>query len=189
MRTKHVFHTMNISAFVFAAFFCPRQLGAAPITIDFNTLRNFRDTRSLNDVGIGQGDRKVYGADVSPNTGTTITATQGSRVDGPALCNGSLVNPNTCTFSAPFNANRKGSWSLTFTNGSDTATAVTPPLDPAALLGAVPFPTDVMIAGAGVTPTLSWTPPPPSGFTPDAVRVRVYDKAQTKHRQIKEDRT
>src|SRR5262249_49603818 len=93
----------------------------------------------------------------------------------------SVAFPNNCTDSAAFNANRTGSWSLTFTNGVNIATATTPTLDPTALtLGPVPFPQDVTIKGTGVTPTLSWTVP--NGFTPDAVRIQVYDKNLTNQR-------
>ena len=35
---------------------------AAPITLVPNTLNMFRDTRGINDVGIGQGDFFQYGA-------------------------------------------------------------------------------------------------------------------------------
>lgn len=181
MRLECLFVKINIAAvLILAMLLLPPEVRAAPITIDSNTLRNFRDTRSLNDVGVAQGDRNVYGADVSPNIGTTITVMQGNRVDGPTLCNGNAVDPNNCSASVGFNPSRNGSWTLTFANGSDTATAVTPALDPAALLGPVPFSKDVTIAGTGVTPTLSWRLP--SGFTPNAVRVRVYDKAQTNQR-------
>ena len=41
----------------------------------------------------------------------------------------------------------------------------------------VPFPTNVTISNSGTTPTLSWTVP--QGFTPDAVRVQVFDKSVT----------
>ena len=153
---------------------------ADTITI-LDALRNFRDTRSFNDVGVAQGDRDVFGADVSPNTGTTITGIQGNANVGPNLCNGSVAFPNNCSASANFNPNRTGSWNLTFTNGANTAIATTPVLDTTALtLGPVPFPQDVTIKGTGLTPTLSWTVP--GGFSPDAVRIQVYDKALTNQR-------
>ena len=79
-----------------------------------------------------------------------------------------------CATATAFNSGRLGSWSLTFQNGSDVATAVTPtlagiPAEP------VPFPTSVSISNTGTTPTLSWAVP--AGFTPDAVRVNVFDKS------------
>jgi len=86
------------------------------------------------------------------------------------------VNPNFCAISPTFNPALTGSWSLTFSNGPDSATATTPPLT-AAAAAAVPFPVNVTISGSGHNPTLSWTVP--AGFTPDVVRINVYDKTVT----------
>jgi hypothetical protein len=58
---------------------------AAEITIVPNTVNNFRDTRGLNDVGIGQGDRNQFGASIIPSAGSTITGVQGITV-GPLAC-------------------------------------------------------------------------------------------------------
>jgi hypothetical protein len=145
---------------------------SAPIT-SITSLNNFRDTRGVNDVGIGQGDLNQFGADVIPALGTTITAVQGITL-GAVQCVPLTVDPNFCARTTPFNVNRIGSWALTFQNGTDTATATTPslagiPTDP------VPFPTSVTISNSGTTPTLSWTVP--GAFKPDAVRVQVYDKS------------
>jgi hypothetical protein len=40
----------------------------------------------------------------------------------------------------------------------------------------VPFPVSVTISGTGSTPTISWVVP--GGFTPDGVRVQVFDKSK-----------
>jgi hypothetical protein len=143
-----------------------------PIT-NITGLNNFRDTRGLNDVGIGQGDLNQLGADLVPALGTTITAVQGITL-GAVQCVPLTVDPNFCARTTPFSLSRAGSWALTFQNGPDTATAVTPSLAgiPAA---PVPFPTSVTISNSGVTPALSWTVP--SSFSPDAVRVQVFDKS------------
>jgi hypothetical protein len=147
---------------------------AMPIT-SIDHLNNFRDTRGLNDVGIAQGDSIQFGADVVPNglQGTTMSAVQGARTLAPALCNALAVDANFCARSVAFSPTLNGSWALSFQNGSDTATAVTPVLGAAAASPA-PFPLNVTISGSGFTPTLSWTVP--SGFAPDAVRVNIYDK-------------
>ena len=149
-----------------------------PIT-SITDLQNFRDTRSLNDVGYPQGDRIVYGANVVPNgaAGTRIAATQDTfrnPANGYTPCVGFTTLPNQCTLSSAFDLSRIGQWNLEFWNGGDTATAVTLPLAASAVAGPAPFPANVTISGSGTAPTLSWTVP--AGFTPDAFRVQVFDK-------------
>ena len=148
---------------------------ATPITFA-DALNSFRDTRSLNDVGIPQGDNNQFGADIIPAAGTTITGVQGGFTAGPVICAPIAVDPNFCAASPPFSLNRTGSWNLTFQNGADVATATTPSLA-GIPVAPVSFPTNVTISGTGTTPTLSWTVPP--SFTPDAVRVNVFDKNVT----------
>lgn len=146
-----------------------------PIT-SITHLNNFRDTRSANDVGAGgAGDFNQFGADVIPRPGTTMTAVQGITV-GPTVCAGLAVDANFCARLTPFSPSRLGAWSLTFQNGADVATAATPTMTglPAEQ---VPFPTSVRISNSGTTPTLSWVVP--AGFTPDAVRINVFDKGVT----------
>lgn len=149
-----------------------------PIT-SITDLNNFRDTRSLNDVGMGQGDRIQFGANVVPNeaAGTTMAATQnGVRVPSTGFgpCGAFTTNPNMCAFSRAFNSSLTGAWDLTFKNGTDLTTAQTPALTANAAAAPVPFPVSVTITGSGTEPTLSWAVP--GGFTPNAVRVNVYEK-------------
>ncbi len=154
----------------------------APIT-SITDLNNFRDTRSLNDIGAQQGDVLQFGAEVFPNgfTSTTrISAVQGGvhvPPTGSVQCGGFTVNPNFCANSVTFNSALNAPWNLTFTNGSDQATAQTPAPTTAALTAPAPFPVSVTISGSGSSPTLSWTVP--AGFTPNAVRVQVFDKTAT----------
>jgi hypothetical protein len=155
---------------------------AASIT-SITDLNNFRDTRSLNDVGISQGDSNQFGAQVVPNgvAGTRLFATQGAvrvpaAIGSSGACGGFTVNPNQCSFSIPFNSALTGSWSLTFVNGADQATATTPPLAPSAVVAA-PFPETVTISGSGTTPTIAWQVP--AGFNPDAIRINIFDKTKT----------
>jgi len=158
----------------------PAGLGYGDPITSITDLNNFRDTRSLNDVGMGQGDRNQFGAQVVPNAaaGTMMAATQGSfripPTTGYAPCGGFTVNPNQCAFAPLFNPARIGQWNLEFINGVNSATAVTPPLTAAAAADPAPFPVNVTISGNGTAPTLSWTVP--AGFTPDAFRVQVFDK-------------
>ncbi|HKA61442.1 MAG TPA: hypothetical protein VKH83_03410 [Methylomirabilota bacterium] len=146
---------------------------ASPIT-SISHLNSFRDTRSANDVGIGSGDINQLGAGVVPQPGTTMTAVQGGFTVGPIVCAGLAVNANFCAAAPPFSSLRTGAWALTFQNGTDVAMATTPAIGsiPAA---PVPFPTSVTISNSGTTPTLSRIVP--AGFTPDAVRVSVFDKS------------
>src|SRR5262249_51760648 len=151
---------------------------ADPIT-SITDLNNFRDTRGLNDVNIEQGDVFQFGAQVVPNgftSSTRISAVQGN-VHVPSIgtspCGGFSVNPNFCALSTPCNASLSGPWNLTFTNGANSANAQTPAPTAAALAAPAPFPVTVTISGSGTTPTLSWTVP--GGFTPDSVRVQVFD--------------
>ena len=148
-----------------------------PIT-SITDLNNFRDTRSLNDVGSGQGDRIAYGAQVVPNgdAGTMIAATQGTfRVPttGYVPCGGFTGLPDFCNLSTAFDLSLTGPWTLTFVNGGNNATAVTPPLDPRAT-APVPFPVNVTITGSGTRPTLGWTVP--AGFALNVIRVQIFDK-------------
>lgn len=148
---------------------------ATPITVSGN-INSFRDTRSLNDVGIGQGDVNQFGAGLIPSLGTTIRGTQGTFTTGLIPCQPLAVDATFCATAPPFSLDRTGSWNLTFQNGPDVAAAVTPslagiPAEP------VPFPSNVTISGTGTTPTLNWTVP--TTFTPDAVRVVVFDKGVT----------
>ena len=150
-------------------------VAAAPIT-SITNLNNFRDTRGLNDVGLFQGDRIAFGGDVIPNgfQGTTMSAIQGSVSVGAALCAGLAVDLNFCGRSVAFNPSLTGAWTLTYQNGTDVATAVTPPLNAAAATPA-PFPSSVTISGNALNPTLTWAVP--TGFNPDIVRVLLYDKS------------
>jgi hypothetical protein len=156
--------------------FCivPDVAHSVPI-VGVTHLNNFRDTRSINDVGVGSGDRNQFGADLAPSAvNATILGVQGGFSVGPNECGPLAVNQSFCATATAFNSARVGSWTLTFQNGSDTATAVTPSL--AGLPAApAPFPTNVTISNTGTTPSLSWTVP--AGFAPDAVRVNVYDKS------------
>jgi hypothetical protein len=149
-------------------------LSAAPITIIPNTVNSFRDTRGANDVGLGTGDQNQFGADIMPAAGSTITGVQGAFTTNVVNCAPLAVNPNFCAASPVFSSSRLGSWSLTFRNGADTATINTP-----TLVGAenpVPFPTNVTITRSD-HPTISFTVP--AGFTPDALRVLIYDRSVT----------
>ena len=149
-------------------------IGATPITIVPNTVNNFRDTRGANDVGLGTGDQNQFGADITPAAGSTIKGVQGAFTTNVVTCGPLAVNQNFCAASPVFSSTRLGSWSLTFQNGTDTATITTQTLTGAE--NPVPFPKNVTITRSD-HPTISFTVP--AGFTPDALRVLIYDRSVT----------
>jgi len=156
---------------------CAVSASAASIQLVPNTINMFRDTRGANDVGVAQGDRIQFGANiVGGSTGTQVGATYpptGFTV--PQIdCQPLAVNPNFCSRTTGFNINRLQPWTIRFTNGPDELLATGP-----SLVGAeqpVPFPVNVTISGTGVTPTISWTVP--NGFAPDGFRVQIFDRQQ-----------
>lgn len=159
------------------AVFLPTPAQAAPIELVPETVNMFRDTRGANDVGIVQGDRFQFGANVvGGSDGTTLGAVYpptGFTVS-QFPCDPLAVNPNFCARTTSFDSNRLQPWTLRFENGPDVLTATGP-----SLVGSeqpVPFPTNVSFSGSGLTPTIAWTIP--DGFEPDGFRVNVFDKGQ-----------
>ena len=67
---------------------------------------------------------------------------------------------------------RRGPWTLTFSNGADSAQAVVSL--PAGQTQA-PFVNSITLSGSSVTPTFSWTPPP--GAVVNGYRINIYDKS------------
>ena len=149
-------------------------LNAAPISVNQSTVNHFRDSRGVNDVGIGAGERDQFGADITPSLGSTITGVQGGFSTGAVMCAPLAVNQNFCSTSPAFNSSRLGAFTVTFTNGADTSTVTTPTL--AGAENPVPFPQNVTITRSD-HPTISFTIP--AGFTPDALRVNIFDKNVT----------
>lgn len=149
--------------------------GAQPIQLVDGTLNMFRDTRGANDVGVGQGDRFQFGADiVGGSAGVSLGASSAGGFNvGQFSCNPLTVDVNFCSRSTPFNAGRLDPWTLRFTRGADSLLRTGPSLVGAET--AVPFPVSVTLSGSGLTPRISWQVP--GGFVPDAFRVNLYDKS------------
>jgi PEP-CTERM motif len=156
----------------------PGYVSALPLnTVNPDNSHNFRDTRSLNDVGLGQGTVNQFGVDINPpgSQGTNLlSAVQGSITVGPRLCVGLAVDANFCGQTIPFNPSLGGAWTLTFANGADRLATTTPALGTPPGSPEVPFPERVTISGSGSNPTFNWIVP--ASFTPDAIRVAVFDK-------------
>jgi PEP-CTERM motif-containing protein len=140
----------------------PGRLSALPLnTVNPDNSHNFRDRRSLNDVGLLQGSVNQFGVDINPpgSSGTSLlSAVQGSVVVGPRLCVGLSVDANFCGQTIPFNPSLGAEWTLTFANGADRLTTTTPALGAPPGSPEVPFPERVTISGS------------------DAIRVVVFDK-------------
>lgn len=121
-----------------------------------STVQNLRDNRSVNNIGVIAGDRNHFGANITPAGGSTITGVQGAFNTGAAPCGPTTTDPNLRTNAGAFSSTRLGFWSLTFRNGTNTATIATPTL--AGAENPVPFAQDVAITRSD-HPTISFTAP------------------------------
>ncbi len=156
---------------------------AAAITI--NNPYIFRATRGVNDVGIGQGDRRAFGTDViGGSAGTNIagfftptgsTAPTFSQPFSP--CAPTSTDLNLCGSSVGFSPSwLNGVWQIELQQGSTTATFALPsvtgiPLTP------VPSPTQVTIVENGINPTINWALP--SAYIPNGLRIQIYDRSSS----------
>lgn len=148
--------------------------GASATPISLVGPYHFLDNRSANDAGVLAGTILQFGVNsVSPNGGAGTSdpaiATQGSTTRQVAWLNQG-VNSNFYSGGIADSAALRGSWSITFTNGPDTAVANTPTVSTS--LSPLPFVNNVSVTGGGLTPTLSWTN---TATDADAVAVRIRD--------------
>lgn len=156
---------------------------AAPITLVPNTLNMFRDTRGVNDVGIGAGDLLQYGASIQGGSaGSTLGAVYPPTgfTDPQANCAPLTVNPNFCANATVFNASRVAQpWTFQFRSGPDALNVSGPTLtdNSNAILNQVPFPVSVTITQGATptTPTISWALP--NNFAADAFRIQIFDRS------------
>lgn len=153
----------------------PLSVMAAPVAV--SDAYQWIDRYGTNTIGATAGVYDAFGAqNVVPNGsgGTTATASRGgTTVSLPWV--GGTANPNQYSRTVTYNAASTGAWQLNFSNGPDTATATTPTIATATL---VPFVRDVLISGASLTPTFTWSIP--AGANADAVRVNIYDHGQVR---------
>jgi hypothetical protein len=112
---------------------------------------------------------------VTPNgsAGTTATATRGN-VTVPLGGFNETINSDLFSRSVANTANNRGSWTLNFTNGANTATSHTPTVN--TTLVPLPFVTNVSVSGTGLTPTINWAN---TGSVLDAVAIRIRDNGAT----------
>lgn len=148
------------------------QAGATPITT-FNLPVHFTANYGANSVGLPVGAQQFVGVvNVSPTAGTTVTATQG-LVTRPLPFTPFTSFPTQFRSIDPFDAALTGSWSITATNGPDSAGPIlTNPIPNPQLL---PLALNLQVVGTGETPTVTWTLPNLTGFDVEATRIHVYD--------------
>jgi hypothetical protein len=151
---------------------------AAPITITTPFLR--LNNQGVNSLGFTPGQFISFGANsVVPNGdgGTTGTATTTNTVTSALVSHSitflpSPLSPNFFHRNIAFSSQLLGPWTLTFTNGSDSASAALGFPSGAAL---VPFVNSITLSGTSENPTFTWTPPPST--TVNGYRVNIYDKS------------
>jgi len=147
---------------------------ANPITV--TNVFHYRLTQSENDVNVTPADvdnsRLFFGANAVPNgfanPPTTGVATQGTTTRNLNF-DPLSVNLNLFDRSIAYAPGLTGSWTLTFTNGTETV-RTTPSVG---ATPAMPFVKNMTISGSGITPTFSWTVP--STAQVDSVRIFIWD--------------
>ena len=156
---------------------------ANPITLVANSLNMFRDTRGVNDVGIGSGDFFQFGADiVGGSAGTTLQGVYSPTgfTTGTTQCSPLSVNPNFCAQSTAFSTSEIASpWTFNFRNGANLLSVAGPSLatNANAIINPIPFPVSVTITqgSTAATPTISWVIP--GGVLPDGFRIQIFDRS------------
>lgn len=150
------------------------QADATPVAT-FDSAAQFRWNVGANSVGVPTGDQQFVGIiNVSPTAGTTVTATQGVATR-PLPFTPFTVFPTMFRSLDPFDAALTGSWSITASNGPDSAGPVlTNPIVNPQLL---PLAQNLLVMGTGDTPTMTWALPDLTGFDVENTRIFVYDDA------------
>ena len=180
-RHRWIFASVSLAA-ALLLWPAPAAHAQSPLTLVPNTINMFRDSRAANNAGIGPGEVLQYGADLQGGSaGASLTGVYSPTgfVDPSAICTPLAVNLNFCSNSTAFNVNRLAvPWSFQFVRGAEQVIVPGPDLmvNGGAILNPVPFPSSFTITSGAtpVTPTLQWVLP--EGFTPDAIRVNVYDR-------------
>lgn len=171
------------SALLAVSVILPMQAVATPITVT-NTYQ-FLDNVSANANGIGSGLRQQLGSTCVVLTGNPCTPqnlansanTRGVATQGATtlVLNHALADSgsNHWAVSRPASLIPDGQWTLNFTNGADTATALTPTLTGAVTMGLAHA---ASLAANGTTTTFNWLlPAVGGGASIDAVSVNIRD--------------
>jgi hypothetical protein len=152
---------------------------AAPITLGAPFL--IVDDRAANDAGFTPGEFLSFGDNtVIPNgaAGTTAAAqttnlSTGATVTARLAFVGSTAIPDQFSGAVAYNSNLTGPWTLNFSNGSNTASSITPSVEGAT---PPPFASNVTISGSSANPTFAWSYP---NLSVDGVVINIYDKSLT----------
>ena len=156
----------------------PLAVLADPVTIvqPYMNLEN----RGINSDGFSAGQFLRIGAtSVTPNgthgttgTGVTTDLGTGATVTRSIPFNPGPEIPNFYQRLLTDSPSLRGPWTLTFTNGANSAsTVVTLPAGQTQ----APFVNSITLSGSAATPTFSWTPPP--GAVVNGYRINIYDKS------------
>lgn len=156
----------------------PGAAGAVPVTITtpYMNLEN----RGINSLGFSTGQFIRLGANsVTPNgnggttgIGTTIDPATGQSVTRTIFFQPSPVVPNFFQRLLSASTGLTQPWTLTFTNGADSAQAV---VSLPAGTQQAPFVNSITLSGTSEHPTFGWTPP--AGTTVNGYRINIYDKS------------
>jgi hypothetical protein len=113
------------------------------------------------------GDQQIVGMlSVAPVAGTSVTATQ-SAVSRTLSPSGGTVFQNNFGEFAAFDPSLTGAWSISATNGLDTAGPILTPAIPVPRL--LPLAQNLQVIAAGSTPTVTWSLPDLTGLGVDSL--------------------
>ncbi len=166
-----------VAAMVASALLVPAAW-AAPVSIG-TPFMNF-ENRNINSLGFATGMTFRIGANsVTPNgaagttgLGSTVNLLTGATVTRTINFNPGPAIPNFFTRNLAIDPALLGPWTLRFTNGADSASAL---VSLPAGAAPVPFINSVTLSGASANPTFSWSPPP--NVSVNGYRVNIYDKS------------
>lgn len=170
---------MTVSTLTRAALLCTTALlalpaAASPVTVNGPYL--LVDTKTTNSLNFPTGEQIGIGADATPSGWATTAIAQTSDLSNGATVTetvpwfGGSADPNGYRVDIPYNANLTGPWTLTFTNGTDTTTVMTP-----SIVGVTPAPfaNSITMWGTGLYPSFAWSYP----GSLDGVTFLLYDKS------------
>lgn len=156
---------------------------ASPVSV--SRTYQFLDNVSTNSLGIRSGTRQQFGSNcvvlvgnactpqnLANAVGTSVTATQGSSVVQLSFVASDLTSNHWAAAPSP-SAVPDGQWTITATNGTDSASALSPALSSSVPMG---FATAAAIQQNSLTPTFSWLlPQVASGSSIDSVTALLRD--------------
>ena len=160
------------------------SVGAYSATTDYLYNPNiFRETRGVNNVGLGSGDFLQFGADVFGGSSnfsisgafTPTGASAPTFTTSSVPCAPTSVNAAFCAAVTNYSpAKTDGSWKVEIVKGTEILVSPLPTVSTIPTTP-VPYPSSVTITGNGLTPSINWSYP--NGYLPDALRIAIYDRS------------